>query len=305
MIREAWLEVTRLCNERCLYCYNDSGIALPDELSTADMNAIVEQFALQGGKKLVLTGGEPLLRSDLIEIARKAHAVGIDYLVLSTNGLLLNTKRGQEVLSEMSEVDISLDGFATEHDELRGLRSWDRTVDAIRTCIDSGVALHLNACLSPALLSNIDSFLTLISFWGVTSIKLASVGEAGRARYGRREFLLGISDLELYHRLERLRFCWEGRLNITHSLSLAGRSISPLNDGVVISPRGTIFPQLGLLPDAWQIGSAYPEWQLDDHRIEQYLHAMRAVTRKGNEIVARGTPVNWWELMMGLFNGKQ
>lgn len=83
------LELSRVCNLRCIYCYASSGAALKNELELAELMSVVDQAIAIGAKKIIiLGGGEPLMYPHLIEIItyiRKKHLV-VD---LFTNGLTL------------------------------------------------------------------------------------------------------------------------------------------------------------------------------------------------------------------------
>jgi len=124
----AHLGVTSACNFSCAHCYSSSGKRDPDELSTAEIEALITELAAIGCCKLVLGGGEPLLRDDLAAVVRHADALGVDAFV-HTNGSLLT----HEVLQELAAcppagLSVSLDGpDAASNDAIRGPRAFART----------------------------------------------------------------------------------------------------------------------------------------------------------------------------------
>ncbi|MDN6154090.1 MAG: radical SAM protein, partial [Tetragenococcus halophilus] len=87
------ISVTDKCNLRCVYCMPEEGLPFfPDEsvLSCAETIQMVKNFAQMGIKKVRLTGGEPLMRSDIIEIIKGISAITeIDDISMTTNGLAL------------------------------------------------------------------------------------------------------------------------------------------------------------------------------------------------------------------------
>ena len=102
--------LTRLCNLTCSHCYLDAetrkGIT-SDELSTADCLRVVDQIqALHPDTLLILTGGEPLLRPDLLEICRHASKQGL-WVVVGTNGVLL-TPECAESLREAGVMGVGI-----------------------------------------------------------------------------------------------------------------------------------------------------------------------------------------------------
>ena len=87
------------------------------------MNSVLTQLKELGIISVTLTGGEPLLRTDLVEIVRKCAALGYDDVTLLTNGVLLTANRAEELLEAgVTTVNISLDGIEKIHDEIRGLK---------------------------------------------------------------------------------------------------------------------------------------------------------------------------------------
>ena len=87
------LSVTELCNLRCKYCMPESGVCKKrheDMLTEEEMLAAVRAAASLGVKKLRITGGEPLVKRNILSICRRAAAVeGIEEVCLTTNGILL------------------------------------------------------------------------------------------------------------------------------------------------------------------------------------------------------------------------
>ncbi|MFM8364474.1 MAG: GTP 3',8-cyclase MoaA [Verrucomicrobiota bacterium] len=112
------ISVTDRCNERCLYCMPEGyrGWAQKEtHLQPMEIVRLVEAAVSIGFRKFRLSGGEPLLRQDIVEIARGIHSVsGVESLALSTNGILLAPLA--EALREagISSVNISLDALSPE-----------------------------------------------------------------------------------------------------------------------------------------------------------------------------------------------
>src|SRR3989338_4174583 len=80
----------RRCNLTCMHCYSIStDIDFPGELSTAEVNTVMDDLKAFGVPVLILSGGEPLLRPDIYDISRRAKALGF-YVGLSTNGTLID-----------------------------------------------------------------------------------------------------------------------------------------------------------------------------------------------------------------------
>ena len=111
---------TAACNLRCLHCYSG---ATPDraddELTTDEARALIDDLAALGTPVLLMSGGEPLLRPDLFDLAAHARQRGLRP-VLSTNGTLVTPAVAERLKqSGVAYVGVSLDGGPETHDRLR------------------------------------------------------------------------------------------------------------------------------------------------------------------------------------------
>lgn len=110
--------ITNRCNLKCLHCYASASFR-QKELSTEDCRRIIDKISSYNVPLILFSGGEPLIRTDIFEIAKYAKRKGIK-VVLSTNGTLID-KDIAEDLEIFEYVGISLDGIRA-HDEFRGVR---------------------------------------------------------------------------------------------------------------------------------------------------------------------------------------
>lgn len=112
------LSVTDRCNLRCRYCMPEEGICKRDRsemLTENEMITAVEAAASLGVRKLRLTGGEPLVKRNIISICRRSAAVkGIEELCLTTNGILLPQMAKELREAGVSRLNISLDSVDAE-----------------------------------------------------------------------------------------------------------------------------------------------------------------------------------------------
>lgn len=134
------LNLTKRCNLNCAHCYLDADILKQGdagELSSDEVQQILNDIAaLSPGCMVVLTGGEPLVRPDIEQLA--AHAAGLGLMVvIGSNGVLLNAKRAARLKAAgVMGVGISLDSLDPDyHDEFRGRKgAWGKTMAAIDAC---------------------------------------------------------------------------------------------------------------------------------------------------------------------------
>lgn len=131
-------EFTLGCNLRCTHCGSSAGQARPDELSTEEAFGLCEMLASVGCKEVCLMGGEPLLRSDFMQVSECVKQLGMKLSIVS-NGMIMD--RFADGISGLSPevVGISLDGMKDSHESIRGSGTWDKAVGAVDTLRANGV----------------------------------------------------------------------------------------------------------------------------------------------------------------------
>lgn len=146
----AELFLTENCNLRCVSC-NCWRETTNDELTTDEWKAVLDQLRARRIVKVNITGGEPLIRRDCIELLAYATSIGIPQLHLNTNGLLLDEQRRTAVLEAgVRSFNLSIDGpTAAVHDRIRGrVGAFDRTHDHLQALVDErprlGLKLRMN-----------------------------------------------------------------------------------------------------------------------------------------------------------------
>jgi len=111
-------QITLRCNRRCVFC-NAWKLKTFRELDTRQAKKVVGELGDSGVSALGITGGEPLIRKDLEEIAAHAKRKGL-IVGVNTNGTLLTPKRAKSISGVFDTVFVSLDGFEKTHDAIRG-----------------------------------------------------------------------------------------------------------------------------------------------------------------------------------------
>lgn len=136
---------TRRCNLKCRHCYSESqNIAYDHEMSTDEALTFIDDLASYKIPVLLFSGGEPLVRPDLLQLISHARNNGIR-CVISTNGTMINedmaTKLGK---AGLSYVGVSLDGLSAKHDEFRQVQgAFDWAIRGIRYCREAGIKVGL------------------------------------------------------------------------------------------------------------------------------------------------------------------
>lgn len=137
--------VTRRCNLHCIHCYSGSrDKEYEGELTTAEGTALLDDLAGFGVPTVLFSGGEPLMRPDLFELAEHARDRGLRS-VLSTNGTRIDRDAARRIVAAgFSYVGISLDGIGAPHDVVRGKAgAFEASLRALRLLRDLGVRVGL------------------------------------------------------------------------------------------------------------------------------------------------------------------
>jgi heme d1 biosynthesis radical SAM protein NirJ len=179
--------LVRRCNLTCKHCYALSADHdYTGELSTAEVFAVMEDLKAFRVPVLILSGGEPLLRPDLFEIAARAKAMGF-YVGLSTNGTLIDAPMADRVAAAgFDYVGISLDGLRDTHDRFRRLDgAFERSLAALRLLRARGVKLGLRFTMTAMNAHDLPALLQLQRDERIGKFYFSHLNYAGRGNIHR------------------------------------------------------------------------------------------------------------------------
>jgi 12,18-didecarboxysiroheme deacetylase len=174
--------VTRRCNLRCVHCYaHATDQADQGELTTVQGKSLLDDLAAFGVPVVLFSGGEPLVRKDLPELASYAVGKGMR-AVISTNGTLI-TAPVARTLKEigLSYVGISLDGMQEVNDRFRAVPGAFRSaLDGIRNCQAAGIKVGLRFTINRFNVQEIPSIFQLIEEMDIPRVCFYHLVYAGR-----------------------------------------------------------------------------------------------------------------------------
>ena len=185
----AW-ETTRRCNLACLHCRAAAGSGpYPDELSTDEGKKLLDDLASLGQVVVILTGGEPLLRDDIFDLAAYGNGLG-HRMVMAVNGTLLTPAIAARLKAAgIQRLSISIDGATAEsHDRLRAVHgAYAGALSGIAACQEAGLPFQINTTVTRANRSGAPGHLRAgPEAWGCGPPRLrAGAHRAGRADPGR------------------------------------------------------------------------------------------------------------------------
>lgn len=184
-IRLLFWETTLACNLKCVHC-RASAMATrrPEELTTSQSLKLLSDIASFAKPVVVLSGGEPLERSDIFEIASAGAGLGLK-MALATNGTTLDTASAT-ALKEcgVQRVSISLDGAeAQTHDAFRGVSgAFEAALNGIRACASAGLAFQINTTVARHNLDQLSRILDLAVSVGASALHLFLIVPTGCGR---------------------------------------------------------------------------------------------------------------------------
>jgi len=239
-IETAQIEITNKCNLSCMHCINDSGAALPDELTTEEIFSTIDELSSLGVHTLIISGGEPLLHPDLFEIVEHARKAPMTVIIF-TNGVLITeeyTRRFKE--SGVTGFSVSIDSMnENTHDTFRGQRgSLRKTLKAVELLKKAGFHVRVSTSVIQMNKNDIVDILRYLKEQSFTDYQIGPVIYSGR----------GVKDLtvapeEYYH------ICVEQFTYLKEEFPEGIRKIYPreggcgiASDRIGIKADGTILP---------------------------------------------------------------
>lgn len=173
---------TKACNLRCIHCYYTAKAEHdPNELSTKEAEALIDDLGQFGVPVLLFSGGEPLMRDDLCHLGAYAVERGIR-TVISTNGTLIDRKNAKRISEAgFSYVGISLDGIGETNDRFRRVNgAFDAALAGFHNCQAERVRTGLRLTLNKHTVQDLSDALDLLSEEGIPRACFYHLVYAGR-----------------------------------------------------------------------------------------------------------------------------
>ena len=182
----AW-EVTRACAYSCLHCRADAQHRRdPEELDTAEAEQLIDDLATFGTQPiLVLTGGDPLMRRDLFELAARASERGLRVSLTPTATALPTVERMRSAREAgVLRVALSVDAADPElHDHFRGFSgSYERTLQAIANVHEAGLPLQINTTVCGLNFDRLDELVEQLRRWDIVQWSVFFLVPTGRGQ---------------------------------------------------------------------------------------------------------------------------
>jgi len=231
-IRTAHWSITGHCNYRCKHCYMSAPDAKYGELSHEEIMSIVQQLIDCGVMEVSLTGGEPLVRKDFMEIVDALLAGGIRITTIYSNGKMVTDKLLEELDARgiHPEFNMSYDGVDAWHDWLRGIPDAGKIAeDAFLRCKAKGFPTGAEMCIHNGNKNVLRETVMRLGELGCSSLKTNPISNVGAWKEGGYGEAISLDELyQLY--LDYIPHYYEDGMPL--SLQLSGFfSASPNKPG--------------------------------------------------------------------------
>ncbi len=176
---------TKTCNLQCIHCYADAKTTrFAGELTTDEAQRMIEDLAAFHVPALLISGGEPLIRPDIFDLAQYASACGVR-VTFSTNGTLIDEKKAQRIAQiGVSYVGISIDGGEERHDRFRGRHGAFRdALRGIRHCRDAGIRVGIRFTVTQENLPELGEVFRIVEEEDIGRLCIYHLVYSGRGSY--------------------------------------------------------------------------------------------------------------------------
>jgi len=210
------LAITNNCNLRCIYCYRAAGNALRNELTTSEIFDILDQVSALKIVRIFLTGGEPLIRPDFVDIVRAVIRHNI-HPYISTNGVLAN----ESLVKSLKEaglpiIQVSLDAVTQKNFELLAgtPERLDLVKAAIQLFVKHGIKVTVKSVITKINWREAAGIIKFCADSGVSRISLEGFGISYGGRGGLDLCINEGEAVQLSATVERLRTEYAGKMEV-------------------------------------------------------------------------------------------
>src|SRR4030042_4075764 len=181
--------LTDKCNLKCRHCYQEGG--LTEEMTLPEIEGVIGEivgmleywqgaYGIDFSPSFNITGGEPFLRPDFFAILERLAGTGFDLYILS-NGTLISPEMARTLAAlGVQGVQVSLEGPAEIHDQIRGQGSFAASLAGIRQLLAAGVKVSLNATLSQVNAAYFPDLVEMATSLGVPELGFSRLVPSGR-----------------------------------------------------------------------------------------------------------------------------
>lgn len=238
--------VTKACNLRCLHCHVEAQEALANELSLWEAMRAIEEMASVGTQALIFSGGEPLLRKNLV-LSLAEHCVDVGIIpAMLTNGMLLNHKVAVELKEAgIMAVGIPIDSSNPEcHDKLRNVPgTFEKAVQAIKACLDVDLEVVITTMAMKDNFSDVPARIDLVANLGADQVAVYDLVPVGRGKAVMDQAMDQTQRVSLIKYLQQMQETREMVFTMSGGLPLYPEIVSEMHRANGTKPKDLLLKQ--------------------------------------------------------------
>lgn len=255
-VKNVFLHVTKACNRHCGYCYFSASQPLPNEMTRMEFSRLWTDIVALRPQKVVFTGGEPLLRPDLLDLLRDFRATDPEHYIvrcLNTNGDLVTPEIAHGLVGLADEIRVSLDALPERNDTLRGKGSFDAAVRALGYFHAVGFEPKVLVTVTSISVPDLDELLCFLIHKGITRINLNLFRPIGHG-VSHPDWATEPSEVDRAVRSAWKECCQEQPLP-RESANPTSHTNCGVGSFLSIMPNGNVFPCHALMVPEFRCGN--------------------------------------------------
>lgn len=277
-LRGIFLHVTKACNLRCTYCYFSASKPLPDEMTSSEFRALWPDIVALAPAKVIFTGGEPLLRPDILDLLRGLRDADPAHRVLrclNTNGHRVTNSLANDLVGLADEVRVSVDALAVRNDAHRGAGNFRAAMRALEIYHAAGFEPKALVTVTSATLPDLEDLLRHLILNHITRINLNPFRPLGR---GSEHADWMVPPHAVEEALQRAwATCFPDRPIAPAPLESDTQNHCGVGQFVNIMPNGEVFPCHALTAPAFRCGNVRTQSLRDICRRDSLLGRLARV----------------------------
>lgn len=248
------LNITNRCNFRCAHCAFDSGCAVMPELTRGKIRQILEDTKILGGRKVDITGGEPTIRSDYIQVIESAKSLGYSVELVTNSSLLTGTDLRTLKESGLDSIAVSLDGSTyAKYSQVRKVSRgvYEKVVNTINDSVSIGLATKINTIVHAGNIDDIANITQQAIDFGAVEHGIYYFTEVGR---GASQELRSANAARWLACIREKLAAYSDRIKLTVEVPAVERVVAERLGSRILCVAAAEQNHLQILPD----GNVYP-----------------------------------------------
>lgn len=251
---DLWINVTNKCNLRCIHCHLSSGTALENEMTKKEIIRVIDEARDLGVRNLTISGGEPLVRNDILSIVEYAHEQNIDRITVVTNGTLITNETAEKFSKLNVDVQVSLDGAREEtHDFIRGKGTYKKTIGGIKKLVNAGAHFYIGMTIMKKNMNEMQEMAELSKSLRINVLHLTILQNKGRAK--ENPLVIGLEDEDYVTAIKKMKEISNlTNINISTEEAFRGKverlskiDLCGAGSGIIsVAADGNVYPCAGL-----------------------------------------------------------